>query len=202
MRALAKIINILFHPLLIPSYAFLLAYLLNPILFAGYDSVALSKIFLTVFINTFVFPAIALLLTWQLRFVKSLKMNEGKDRIVPYLVCGLFYTWGYVVFRNSGLPQILNIILLGGCITLFVIFFINIFRPASIQTGAMGMMLMFMLLICLLSDSNAAYVIMLTALAAGMVGSSRLILNRHDSTAIYIGYFVGIMAQLVAFQFF
>ena len=70
-------------------------------------------------------------------FVKSFSMESQQERLVPYITCGAMYIWSYVIFRKSGLPEILNVILLGATITLFACFFITIFRKISIHTGAM-----------------------------------------------------------------
>ncbi|MFI5135727.1 MAG: hypothetical protein ACHQD9_07730, partial [Chitinophagales bacterium] len=135
MKTLAKIISVLFHPLVLPTYAFALIYLTNPLLFSAYDEKQLSEIFLIVIINTLLFPVIAILLIWRLGFVKSLSMPDSKDRLVPYITTGAFYIWAYVVFRKSGYPQILDIIMLGATITLFTIFMFNLFRKVSAHAG-------------------------------------------------------------------
>src|SRR4030095_14973188 len=161
----------------------------------------MSKIFLSVFINTFLFPLIAILLIWRLGFVKSLQMESPKERLVPYIVCGAMYIWAYVVFRKSGLPQILNIVLLGGTITLFACFMVTIFRKISIHTAAMGCLFIFTLALCLLSSENYNFLLIGIALLAGVVGSSRMLLNAHDTAEVTLGYFIGVMSQLVALKF-
>ncbi len=129
-------------------------------------------------------------------------MKEQQERLVPYLVTGVFYIWAYVVFRKSGLPEILNITILGATITLFAIFILNIFQKVSIHAGAMGCMVIITLFMCLLSPSNYSMVLILMILLGGAVGSSRLMLNAHDSAEVFIGYFIGVMGQLVALNFY
>ena len=158
MQLPAKIIAFIFHPLILPTYAFLLIYWTNPLLFSSYDTTDLGKIFLTVFINTFLFPVIAILLIWKLGFVKSLQMDSQQERIVPYITSGAMYIWTYVVFRKSGLPEILNIVILGATITLFACFLINIFRKVSIHTASMA---------CLFLLTLAAYLEIFAWVALG-----------------------------------
>src|SRR5215217_4072401 len=142
MKTFARIISIVFHPLLLPSYGFVLIFLTNPLLFSAYNEKQLSQIFLTVIINTLVFPALSIFIVWRLGFVKSLTMTDSKERLVPYLTTGVFYIWGYVVFRKSGMPQIFDIVILGATITLFTVFLFNLFRKVSAHAGAMGAFLM------------------------------------------------------------
>jgi len=202
LRTTARLISILFHPIVLPTYAFLLVYLTNPLLFSAYNDTQLGQIFLRVVINTFVFPVIAMLLVWRLGFVKSLEMNDPKERLVPYITTGAFYTWSYIIFRKSGLPQMLDIIILGATITLFVIFFINIFKKVSAHTAAMGSFIIVVITACILTSSNFTFLVIPVVLLAGIIGSSRLLLNAHDTTEIFAGYIIGIASQIVALQFY
>ncbi|MEO6165930.1 MAG: hypothetical protein ABIO46_14285 [Chitinophagales bacterium] len=202
MQIAAKIISFLFHPLVLPTYAFLLIYWTNPLLFTNYDSTELGKIFLTVFINTFLFPVIAILLIWRLGFVKSLYMESQQERMVPYLTSGAMYIWTYVVFRKSGLPEILSIVILGATITLFACFMITIFRKISIHTASMACLFILTFAMCLLSQTDYSFLLMTTALMAGVVGSSRILTGAHDLNEIALGYFIGVVSQLVALKFY
>ncbi|HUM45353.1 MAG TPA: hypothetical protein PLD84_00400 [Chitinophagales bacterium] len=202
MQTAAKIVSLLFHPLILPTYAFLLIYWTNPLLFSNYDPTELVRIFVTVFINTFLFPVIAILLIWRLGFVKSLYMESQQERMVPYLTSGAMYIWTYVVFRKSGLPEILSIVILGATITLFACFMITIFRKVSIHTASMACLFILTFAMCLLAQTDYTLLLMATALMAGVVGSSRILTGAHDLNEIALGYFIGLMSQLVALKFY
>ena len=202
MSKVARIISILFHPLILPTYAFALVYFSNPLLFSAYDEKQISQIFLTVVINTFLFPSIAIILIWRLGFVKSLEMNDPKERLVPFITTGAFYIWAYVVFRKSGYPQVFDIIILGATITLFAIFMLNLFWKVSAHTGAMGCFIIITIALCMISSDNVNYLVILVVLLAGIIGSSRLWLDAHSPAEIFVGYFIGIMSQLIALQFY
>lgn len=202
MQILAKVTSFIFHPLILPTYAFLLIYWTNPLLFSNYDSLEFGKIFLTIFINTFLFPVIAILLIWRLGFVKSLHMESQQERMVPYITSGAMYIWTYVVFRKSGLPEILSIVILGATITLFACFLVTIFRKVSIHTASMSCLFILTFAMCLLSQKDYTFLLLAIALLAGVVGSSRLLLGAHDINEISLGYFIGVMSQLVALKFY
>ena len=161
-----------------------------------------SQIFLTVIINTFLFPSIAIILIWRLGFMKTLEMNDPKERLIPYITTGAFYIWAYVVFRKSGYPQVFDIIILGATITLFAIFMLNLFRKVSAHTGAMGSFIIVTIALCTLSSANVNYLVILVILFAGIIGSSRLLLSTHSTSEIFVGYFIGMVSQVVALQFY
>jgi hypothetical protein len=202
LKTIANLLSIIFHPIILPTYAFLLIYWTNPLLFSNYNKADLGRIFLTVFINTFAFPLIAILLVWRLGFVKSLKMESQQERLVPFITCGALYIWTYIVFRKSGLPEILSVVILGATITLFASFLITIFRKVSIHASSMGCLFILTLALCLLSQGDYHILLMGIAIIGGIICSSRLLLGAHDTSEVSLGYFIGVMSQLVALKFY
>ncbi|MCY7410470.1 MAG: hypothetical protein LH473_09365 [Chitinophagales bacterium] len=202
MKTLANIISVLFHPLALPTYAFVMIYFMNPLLFANYNEKQLSQIFLMVVINTFIFPAFSIFLVWKLGFVKSLAMDDAKERLDPFIVSGVFYIWAYVVFRKSGLPQILDVVILGATITLFAIFMINLFRKVSLHAGGMGSMIIITLAMCMITGANFNLLLFGIVLLAGIVGTCRIFLNAHDTYEVFTGYLIGMVGMMVAIEFY
>ena len=201
MKRLAYLLSVLFHPLILPTYAFAIIVLTNPFIFGNYNYAAQWIIVVRAFINTFLFPVLCILLLKQLGYVKSLNMEEKQDRIIPYICCMVFYFWSFMVYRKSDEPVILNTALLGSCVTLAAVFFINIFRKISIHTAGMGCLIGLMLGNALFSTYNLIWVLLLTCVTAGVIGSSRMFLKAHEDKEIYLGYFVGFVAQMIAFRF-
>jgi membrane-associated phospholipid phosphatase len=200
MRLLAKAISLLLHPLLLPTYAFILTIYSNPFLFSSYENAKWIFV-LRVFINTFIFPAISILLLWRLGFVKHLEMPEKEDRIIPFIVVGTLYIWSFMTFRKSDEPQILNIILLGSCFTLFASFFTNIFSKVSIHAAGMACFTAVSLILTMQSYFDLRFMFMITLLLAGITGTARLYLKAHTLREIWNGYFIGFASQMLAMQF-
>ncbi len=129
-------------------------------------------------------------------------MDDPKERLIPFLATGVFYIWGYVVFRKSGMPQVLDIILLGATITLFSVFMLNLFWKISAHMAAMGCMIVLAIALTVISASDMNYIVIVSVLLAGMIGSSRLLLSAHSTVEIFVGFFIGIISQMVAMQFY
>ncbi len=201
MRTTAKILSYLFHPLLIPTYAFLLAFTFSPGLLFYLDSQGVANIFLKIFFNTFFFPVIVVFLMSKLEFVDSIFLKTKKERIIPYIGVSVFFSWSVITFRNMSVPPILFQILLGATIAIFVAFIVNIFTKISMHTTAMGSLVIVTLSLSLTSDFNLKLLLMAVFVIAGLVGTCRLLLDRHKPYDVYLGYFVGIISQIVAFNF-
>ena len=87
MKPISKILSYIFHPLLIPTWFVLLLLHTNPFSFAGMSVFIVIGI---VFINTFMFPAISILMMRKLDFIESLEMPDSKQRIIPLVATIIF----------------------------------------------------------------------------------------------------------------
>jgi len=200
MKILAKVLSVLFHPLLLPTYAIAIIILTNPYLFEVYENH--EWIFaIRVFLNTFAFPTFAIFLLWRLGFIKKFEMEEREERIIPYIATATFYVWAYVSFRKSPYPQILNIVLLGACITLFGCFFANLVSKISIHAAGIGCFAVVMLYNSSVSNYDLRWILLLAILLAGLIGTSRLYLKSHGLKEVYAGYLIGITSQMVALHY-
>jgi membrane-associated phospholipid phosphatase len=117
---------------------------------------------------------------------------------------------------NAQVPNGFSAFLLGAAIGLFIAFFINIFSKISAHAVGMGGLLGMVVITLLLFSHDTFlvhlgaigiyevsmyWVLMLTVLLAGLVGTCRLILQAHEPTDLYGGYLVGFVSQFIALRF-
>jgi len=219
MIALARLISLLFHPLLIMTYMLLLLLVVNPYLFglSSLDEKPGQMLLLQVFFSTFFIPAFAMLMLRFLGLVPSLRFRERTDRIIPYIVTGVFYVWMFYNFlNNSQVPDAYTSFALGATIGLFLAFFINIFSRISAHTVGMGVFIgMVVITMFLFSYGyftvdlqslgswrlNMILILLVTLLIAGLVGTARQMLEWREPIDLYGGYLIGFAAQVIAFRF-
>lgn len=91
----------------------------NPFSFAGMPAGVVIAI---VFINTFMFPAISILLMRKLGFIDSLSMPDNKQRIIPLVATIVFYVWAYLAMRKTNFPYMMMIFMMGALVSLFISF--------------------------------------------------------------------------------
>ena len=219
LKIAAKIISILFHPLLILTYMLVLLLLANPYLFGVHSLTDRHSklLILQVFLSTFFIPAFSVAMLKFLGLVQSLELPDKQERIGPYIITGIFYLWLFRNFLgNSVIPTAYTSFVLGATIGLFFAFFINIFSKISAHAVGMGGLLG-MVLITMIQFSygsfevnlpllgtvylNMVIVFMITLVLAGLVGTARLIMEAHDPIDLYGGYLVGFASQLIALRF-
>jgi hypothetical protein len=202
MRAVAMFFSVVFHPLLLPTYAFVFLNWAYPYLFFNLDLINKTRLFVTIFINTFVFPMIALVIMRKLDFISSYHLPERQERIIPYIAIIAFYFWTYLVVKNLGVGGFINDILFGVCISIFLVFFFNGFFKISAHTAASGAFVGLTISLAFNSVYNIELPLMLVVIIAGIVGTSRLYLSAHNSYEVFAGYAVGLLGQYLSFRVF
>ena len=200
----ASIISYLFHPLLFPSYAVLFIIIANPHLFAVYPFKAQMLWLIITFVFTFLCPIIWLIIMKRLELISDFKMENSKDRIIPYIAVATFYMWMFKLFKPTSeftpySNQIISLMMLGASVSIFIGFFINIFRKISIHAIAAGAFLGLTLCMLRLSDYDLKLFLVCVILIAGLVGTSRLILSGSKQNEIWAGYITGFIGQFFSF---
>ena len=211
----ALAISGIFHPLLIPTYSFLILAGVNPYLFGTPDlgePKAMGHLLL-IFLNTFIIPTVAVWIMLKLNMINSLMMHEKSERIGPLLLVMVLYFWIYWNFHNSNqTPTIFSSFLLGVVIALVLDFIINLVDKISLHaTGMGGLVGVCVIMLGLFGPNGIAIgsltlglplLVAFSLFLAGLVGSARLALGGHTPMQLYAGYMVGFVAQFVALKFY
>ncbi len=204
LRALANVASYIFHPVFMPAVmAYVLFVLTRDTDFAGIADKSFFMWMAMIILNTILFPLLTVGLLKGLGFIKSIHMKDPKDRIIPLIGCMIFYFWANFVIGNpvSGAPLILHTLTLGSFWGIIAIFIVNIFYKVSMHTTAAGGMLGLLLVLMFNSPVNMAVPLFIGLLIAGIVGTARLILGAHKMWEIWLGYFIGIAVQVVAYLY-
>lgn len=200
MKPLAYLISVLFHPMLLPSYALMLIILVYPHFLANLAREDVARLLGTITTNTLIFPALVIFLMKRLDFIKSYDMHDRKERIIPFIAISIFYFWTFMVVKSLGIGGFINDIMLGASLSVFAAFFFNLFIKLSIHTLAFGNFIVLITALTFMSSYNLEWPLALVILLAGIVGTARLVLKAHDSTEVYLGFAVGFACQLIAFN--
>ncbi|WP_235298432.1 hypothetical protein [Portibacter marinus] len=217
MKYIAHVISFIFHPLIIISYLLMLLLIINPYLFSVQNERALNILIIYVVMLTIIMPGLTVMLMRAMGFVNSIHLKERTERIIPLIITGGFYLWLFVnIYENTTIPLAFSIFVLGSTIGLFLTFFFSLFTKVSLHTTGVGGFFVGILLIKynfsyesfgLELGSLGSYVvstdilIFLSLFIAGVVGTSRLLLQAHSLKEVSIGYLIGIISQLIAFSF-
>ena len=78
---------------------------------------------------------------------------------------------------------------------------LNSYMKISMHTIALGVVCAFFLLAGIFSTTSYGFYIAIAFLIAGVTATSRLIDSDHTQNEIYFGFFVGALAEVIAYFF-
>lgn len=216
MKASAKILSYLFHPIFILAFSLFLLIKINPFLFSIQDPKDKVIVIFSITMLTVVFPLIAISMMRFLGLLTDIEMKKREQRIIPLIITGFFYMWLFINVRsNSFIPSLFSAFTLGSTISIFVAFFINNFSKISLHTVGMGGLVAIILLMKVNFTFQTVvfsmgplghysihmnFILVSAIILAGLVGTARKYVGRHTNQDLYGGYFVGFMSQIIGYQ--
>lgn len=199
IRAVATVLSYIFHPLFVPVYISWFLVMVQPYLFASFTATEKMIVILRFFVLYSFFPLVTVLLIKALGFIRSVQLKTQKERIIPYVACGLYYFWMWYVLRNQ--PEFSRQVVM----LAFAIFIAssmglmaNIYMKISMHAISMGVMVAFIFFLAFNQPIPFGIYISVALLIAGLVCTARFIVSDHNPAEIYVGLLVGITAQLLA----
>lgn len=211
---IAYVLSVVFHPLLMITYALLIFLKVNPYAFGVNDLSMKMPFVLMVFALTFFFPFFVLFMLKKLGFVTSVDLPSAKERIIPYIATSVFFLWLYITTRsNPEIPNLFKSYILGSIASLFMVFFINNFSKVSAHMAGITALCVFAIALSLgmggqvdftqiigeLGRRGANFPTILI-LITGIVASCRLQLKAHSKQELIGGFILGILGQVIAFK--
>lgn len=185
---IANFFSSAFSPLIIPTYAVAIALNLS---FIGSITPLYTRILVTLVIlaTTCMIPSIAIAILYKLGKISDPGVNERQDRIVPYIIAIMSYVAAAVYLSNINAPVWIPMFMVGGGIAVIATALINLKWKISAHGAGMGGLtaLMFSMWANGYVVFDLIYLTSLVILLTGIVGTSRLILNRHTLAQVLAG---------------
>lgn len=197
----AKSISFIFHPVFIPVFMTWFLIRRHPYAFAGFNEWQRLANLLQVFVNCTFLPLVAILLLWRLKFVDSILLKTQKDRIIPYVICMIFYFWNWYVFKNNFASDEMVILALSIFISSILGFLMNISFKISMHTIAAGILASYFIWLALTDSSSFTLYMVIALVISGLAGTARLIVSDHSQQEIYWGFITGVFSTILAVWF-
>jgi hypothetical protein len=202
LRLAAKIISYIFHPIFVPVYIVLFLLYIHPGVFAGFSSLKKTLVLLQAAGMYGFFPLVTVLLLKALNFINSIFLHTQRDRIIPYIACGIWYFWIWYVWKNlPESPKEIIILSLAVFLASVAGLMANIYMKISMHALAMGVMIAFMTMLALTQSVSFGAYISFAFLIGGLVCTSRFIASDHTRKEIYAGLFAGHLSLVIAVLF-
>lgn len=179
MQKTAHILSIIFSPMLLPAYGVAASLWLSLLVYLPL-STRLATLAVVV-IMTCIIPAGGVLLLRQLGVVRDIGLNNRDERTAPYLITGVCYLGCMIYLIKVNAPSWLVMFMAGATLAVAVCLAVNLKWKISGHMTAMGGLIA---ILCRMAVNGSAAVnmfwpIIIAVVLTGMVGSARLILDRH-----------------------
>lgn len=194
----ARLFSMVFSPLLMATYGVALAMTLSFLCFLPLGSRAV--VVFETFLATTAIPVIGIFILSKLNVVKDPGLNDREDRTWPYIIETACFIGMAIYFYYVNAPSWLSFFLLGGAVALIILTIVN--RWWKISGHATGVGGLCAIIFFLMITGNSVYSLqpefIIAILIAGIVGSSRLILQRHTLGQVCAGFLNGFACIFLA----
>jgi len=195
-KTIAKIFSFIFHPMLLPTIGMIILFNSGSVL-EFLPQQAKKVILLIVFVSTAILPLTFVPFFIFQKIVTSVQMDHAKERLIPFLVTSILYTFSYYLLIRLGAPSTIAKFILIGAITVFALFLLSFFWKISAHMAGIGGLFGALIAISFMLNVNLEYYIISAAVVSGILGFSRLMLEKHNPYQIYSGWFLGIAISLL-----
>jgi hypothetical protein len=192
MDKVARIISILFHPLIMPSVGFLL--LFNSGTYLAYLPFEYKKmILLIVFLCTFIIPLSMLPFFLYHKIISDINMSGSRERYTPLVISFILFVLCYFLLRRIPIPPVYHTFCLGCAASAFLSLVIISKWKISLHMVGIGGIIGLITFLIIKMQVNLGFYLILAVLAAGLTGTARLSLNAHKPLEIYTGFLAGLL---------
>jgi len=198
---LAKIITVIFHPLLMPVYGIAIIFS-APTLF-GYLPFPVKKLlFLILLVNNVLLPLSLLPFFIHMNIISSWSLSDRKERIIPLVITTILYcTTSFIIFRFP-IPVFFKSFIYATAFLSLIVTVINFRWKISLHSVGAGALIALVIILSLKMFTPLVWYLISAVIAGGLILSSRLKLNFHNPQQVWFGFFTGIIGLALFMMFF
>ena len=199
----SRAISLIFHPLLMPLYGMIIIFTAPT--FLSYIPLKVKFILLSLLVlNNILLPFFSLLPFFRYKNrISGTISTTRKGRIIPLISFSVFFFISSFIMFSLPIPGFLKLYILSIAIISTITTIINLWWKISLYSVGAGILTAIVVVLSLNMMVLLTWFLIPALLIAGLVLSSRLKLNAHNSLQVYLGFitgFSGIIIILLLFQ--
>lgn len=197
----ARVINTLFHPLIIPTIGLFVLFQLDTHIRYTLAPDIRRYIMLMVFINTAIIPALSVFILKQTGHIQDYVLRERTERVFPLMVAAVTFFLTYYLLRQLHLPSLLDFYMMGATLLVLLCLIISFRWNISLHMVSLGGLTGFLIVTALLLQQDMQFVIISAFLVSGFTGASRLQRKAHAPAEVYAGYLLGAVVIILLYLY-
>jgi len=199
LKVIPNILSTLFHPLLIPLYAYVLLFSFTYLNIMPFQYVAFVLSIVASF--TLVSPLLFIGLYKWLNKYSLKELSTRPRRFVPYLLTLMSYITCLITMYRMHFPHYFSGIIMGISICIVVCMFLNIYWRVSIHLAGCGMFIGGLLSYSLLFYFNPVWWLCGFILLSGIQGTARISFHQHTLLEVILGFITGMFCGIIGILF-
>ena len=196
-----KIISVFMHPIFMPLIALRITLLFLPISIVQIHPY-IKLINIVFVLSTIFFPLLIVFFLMMIKKINSLEMSSTKERPLPLFLSSIVMLVGFIIiYPIISLAPVIKIEFLCSIIIVLAACVISTYWKISLHMIGVGGLLGAISALHLLYGGLTT-IIIITMLAAGILGTARLTLNAHNKLQIYAGFILGFFIEFLGVLIF
>lgn len=199
MKKTLTLFSYLFHPIFIPLFGALFYFFYNENYF---EDIQKYLILFQIIIITILIPVSFFYLLKTLGKVDSIMVKDLSQRKIPLIIQSalllILITKGITFSR---IPELFYFLIGGLWSTLITLALLFGKIKASIHMLGISSLTAFVIGLSIHNQVNITYVISSLIVMNGLLAASRIVMNAHSNKELVIGFFVGILPQIILWYF-
>lgn len=197
MTRLARFLSYLMHPIFMPLLSVYLLFQLPSYINFRLSPAYFNAIYICVTFNLIIVPLSLSLYLKRHGHIQSLEMERIEERVIPYGITAFFYLMTYFLFVQIKFPSLYLAIFLAATIAVIILFVFAIFKQKiSAHLTGIGGICGLLIVTNQVLAINTIPILVTFIFLAGILAASRLKLNAHTASQVFIGFLIGIGTQL------
>lgn len=190
MRAIhyaSSVISFIFNPLLMPTYGMIIAFWLSTLqILLTTDKITVIA---AVALMTCVVPLVLFVLMRRFKILTDVHLNVQKERFIPYTITVVCYVVCALYLFNINAPTWMWMFMFGGASAAFISLVVNFFWKISAHMAGIGGLIGLLCKINSCGDGifDLMPVICAMIIMAGILGTSRIAMERHTFWQVIAG---------------
>lgn len=193
-----RLLSYLLHPLLMPTITLWLALRIDPRLAYFIAPQDQWKVLMMVALMTIGFPLASALLLMRAGLVGSLEMPGRRERIAPYGMSLMYYGMTAYLLARTPLHPMALALFIGAALALVLTTLITLRWKISAHMVGIGGLLGALVALSARHGLQAFALICAAVVAAGALGTARLLASDHSPAQVYAGAALGFGSVLLA----
>lgn len=191
MKPLANLLSLLLHPLWMPTITLVVCFRIDPFMRYGFTEQGTWILFGMVFVMTALFPLSSALLMRRTGLVTDITMPQRGERVPALLITFLYYGICYYLLRRTLEHPLTLGIFLGAVLGVLLCLLITLRWKISAHMMGIGGFIGALLAVMVTDGREAPLLLATGFVAAGALGTARLLASDHTPAQILTGAALG-----------